>query len=146
MLDVSSWDRNPPNFMLDIVSYHSAIQATYFSLGIIMYYVLAFICLHFASSIEELCIMRVATVNSFARVLNIYIESDVNIFIGKALTDINRIMTIRKSDFSDKTRILPSCNLVSIIIRLHHLNFDEPPGEKDRWESHKDAACCFEPT
>ena len=35
MQDTSSWDRNPPNFTLDLVSYHSAIWATYVSLRII---------------------------------------------------------------------------------------------------------------
>ena len=29
MQDASSLDRNPPNFMLDLVSYHLAISATY---------------------------------------------------------------------------------------------------------------------
>ena len=52
-------------------------QADHISSGIIRYYVVAFICLHFAlldtrvlNSSEELCIMRVAAINSFARVLN----------------------------------------------------------------------------
>ena len=46
--DSSSWDRNPPNFTLDLVSYRSALQMTYISSGIIRHYVLAFVCLHFA--------------------------------------------------------------------------------------------------
>ena len=52
-------------------------QSTYISSGIIRHYVVAFICLHFASldtrvlkSYEELCITRVAAVVSFTRVLN----------------------------------------------------------------------------
>ena len=52
-------------------------QVTYVSSGIITHHVLAFICLYFAlpntrvlNSLEELCITRVAAVDSFARVLN----------------------------------------------------------------------------
>ena len=52
-------------------------QSTYVSSGIIMGYVVAFVCLHFAlpgtrvlNSFEELCITRVAAVDSFTRVLN----------------------------------------------------------------------------
>ena len=51
--------------------------AIYVSSGIIRHYVIAFVCLHFAlqdtrvlNSLEELCITRVAAVNSFARMLN----------------------------------------------------------------------------
>ena len=53
-------------------------QAKNVSSGIIRHYVVAFVCLHFAlpdtrvlNSFEELCIMRVAAVNTFARVLNL---------------------------------------------------------------------------
>ena len=60
-----------------MVSYCSVISVTYVRLGIIMHFVLAFICLHFMlsdtgvlNSLEELCIMLVAAVNSFIRVLN----------------------------------------------------------------------------
>ena len=35
--------------------------------------------------------------------------------------------------------ILPSCNRVSTVVLLHHLDFKETFGEKDRWELH-----CFE--
>ena len=49
-------------------------QSTYVSSGMIKHYVVAFVCLHFAltdtrelNSFEELCITRVAAVNSFAR-------------------------------------------------------------------------------
>ena len=52
-------------------------QVNHVSLGIIRHYLVAFICLHFAlpdtrvlNSFKELCIMRVAAINSFARVLN----------------------------------------------------------------------------
>ena len=52
-------------------------QLTYVSSIILMHYVLAFVCLHFAwpdtrvlNSLEELCFTRIAAVNSFARVLN----------------------------------------------------------------------------
>ena len=50
---------------------------TYIILGIITHYILAFVCLYFAlpdtrvlNSFEELCIMRMAAINSFVRVLN----------------------------------------------------------------------------
>ena len=52
-------------------------QSTYVSSGIIRHYVVAFACLHFAlldtrvfNSYEELCITRMAAVNSFVRLLN----------------------------------------------------------------------------
>ena len=44
MLDASSWDRNLPNFTLDLVSNLSAITTTYVSSGIIMHvYLLSFV-------------------------------------------------------------------------------------------------------
>ena len=74
--DISSWDQNPPNFTLDLVSYRSAILVTYVSSGIITHFVLAFVCLHFApldtrmpSSLEKLFITWVAAINSFTSVL-----------------------------------------------------------------------------
>ena len=55
--------------MLDLVSYCSAIQATYVSSGIITHDILAFVCWYFVlldtgvlNLLEELCIMRVATI------------------------------------------------------------------------------------
>ena len=52
-------------------------KSTNVSSGIIRHYIVAFVCLHFAlldtrvlNSYEDLCIIRVAAVNSFARVLN----------------------------------------------------------------------------
>ena len=52
-------------------------QVTYISLGITAHYVSAFTCLYFAlpgtrvlNSLEELCIMWVAAINSFTNVLN----------------------------------------------------------------------------
>ena len=58
-------------------------------LGNLTHYVKAFVCLHFTlsdsgvlNSLEELCITRVATVDSFARVLNPR-EGSVYIFIHK---------------------------------------------------------------
>ena len=64
-------DRNPPNFTLELVSYHSAISVTDVSLGILTQFVLSFVCLYFAlNSLEELYITLVAAVSSFARVLN----------------------------------------------------------------------------
>ena len=38
---------------------------------------------------------------------------------------------------------LPACNLVSNAVWLHHLDLNEMPGEKVRWELHKDIVCCF---
>ena len=40
--------------------------------------------------------------------------------------------------------ILPSCSHISIIVWLQHLDSNKMPGEKARWELHKNAACCFE--
>ena len=40
--------------------------------------------------------------------------------------------------------ILPSGSCVSIIVWLHHVNFNKALKEKDRWELHKDVQCCFE--
>ena len=40
--------------------------------------------------------------------------------------------------------ILPSCSCVSTTVWLHHLDFSKIPGEKARWELHKDPICCFE--
>ena len=40
--------------------------------------------------------------------------------------------------------ILLSCSHVSTIVWLQHLDFNRVPGEKARWELHKDAVCCFE--
>ena len=76
--NATSWDRNAPNFTLDLVSYRSAISATYDNSGIIKHFTLAFVCLHFApsdtrvlNSLEDLSITRVAAVNSFVRVFNL---------------------------------------------------------------------------
>ena len=35
-------------------------------------------------------------------------------------------------------------NHVSTIVLLHHMDFKETPGEKTKWEPHKDAGYCFE--
>ena len=40
---------------------------------------------------------------------------------------------------------LPSCSHVSTTVWLYHLNFNETPEEKARWELHKALACYFEP-
>ena len=45
-------------------------------------------------------------------------ESSVNIHISKAWTDIDRLMTIQKSDLSEKIRILPSYSSVGSIWTL----------------------------
>ena len=55
-------------------------------------------------------------------------------------------MQYKKSDLSDKikkTRILPSCNRVSITVWLHHLESNETPWEKANWELCKNAAYRF---
>ena len=51
MQNASSWDRNPSNFMLDLVSYCTTIKVTYVSLGIIMHFLLTFICYTFCANI-----------------------------------------------------------------------------------------------
>ncbi len=74
---------------------------TYNSLGIIRYYVIAFVCLRFAlpdprvlNSHEELCITRVAAVNSFARVLNsrgrVYCYPQTDCFVVSQLFSVAR--------------------------------------------------------
>ena len=51
-----SWDRNPPNFSLDLVSDRSANKRTTSAKGIIRYYLATpaavFICLHFISCLK----------------------------------------------------------------------------------------------
>ena len=73
-------------------------------------------------------------------------ESNINIWIRKAWTAINRLSIIWKSDLSDKkkTGILQSCSHVSTIVWLHSQNFCKKLGEKAKWELHKNAALCFE--
>ena len=63
-------------------------QMTYISLGVLTHYVLAFACFHFAlpdtrvlNSLEELCIMWMAAVNSFTRVLNPLEGSGFSLFV-----------------------------------------------------------------
>ena len=80
--DAWSRERNPSNFTLNLVSDRSANRCTTLAKGIIRYYVAttaaASVCLHFytlsatrvLNSFEQLCIMRAAAENSFARVLN----------------------------------------------------------------------------
>ena len=95
-LDASSWDRNPPIFMLDSVSCSSAISAPYLSSGIIMHFPL-----HFAlsdtgvlNSLEELCITQVAAVNAFGRVL-ILQERNVYIIIRRQSRVLRWIETLQ---------------------------------------------------
>ena len=40
--------------------------------------------------------------------------------------------------------IIPRILLVRTIVRLYHLDSNQMPEEKERWELHKDAACCFQ--
>ena len=68
--DALSWDRNPPNFTLDFVS---NLLSHFGYIGPLRDHdtlVYAFVCLHFVqsdsrvlNSLEEFCIMRVASVN-----------------------------------------------------------------------------------
>ena len=74
----------------------------------------------------------------------LFIENDVNIYIGKAWYAMTRLTIIWKSDHSDKRGILPSYNYVNTITWLHHLNLNKIPGEKATWELNKDTACCLE--
>ena len=76
--DAWSWDRNPPNFTLDLESDRSANKRTTVvkellcsnSVRLFIFYTLPDTrVLH---SFEELCIMRASAENSFARVLNPY--------------------------------------------------------------------------
>ena len=72
-------------------------------------------------------------------------ESDANIYIGKAWTVIYRLTAIRQSDHFDKIKwIFFQAIAMSVLISSHQLDFDEMPGEKTRWELHKEVACCLE--
>ena len=73
-------------------------------------------------------------------------ESNVLIDIDKAWNSIGILATICESNLYDIiiTGILPSCSLVSTIIWLHNQDSTDSLGEKDRWELHKNAVCCFE--
>ena len=78
----SSWDQNPSNFMLDMVSSCLAILVTYST------YVLAFICLNFVlldtrvlNSLEEICITQVAAVNFFCHSAQPLEEEHLYIYI-----------------------------------------------------------------
>ena len=75
--ETSSWNCNPPNFTLGLLSYRSAISVTNVSSGILTHFELAFVCLYFAlsdtgvpGSLEVLCFTQVEAINSLARVLN----------------------------------------------------------------------------
>ena len=99
--DASSWNWNLLNFTLDLVSYRSAISVTYVSLWIKRYYVVAYVCLHFAlpdtkvlNSYEELCITRVAAVNSFARALNPPPSRNVHMVIYRQTVSLYHIYSV----------------------------------------------------
>ena len=81
--DARSRDRNPSNFTLDLVSDRSANMHTTLAKGIFkalcsnsssskhpFVYIHTLSATRVLNSFEELCIMRAATENSFARVLN----------------------------------------------------------------------------
>ena len=79
--DAPIWDRNPSKFTLNVISYYFAISATFNSLGggkgINAFFNSLFVYLHFElsdtgvpNSLEDICIMILIAVNSFAIVLN----------------------------------------------------------------------------
>ena len=69
------------------------------------------------------------------------IERVVNITIGKRWTDIDRLMTIQKSDLFDKIkREFFQAVAMSALIGTE----TETLGEKATWELHKDDGICFE--
>ena len=71
-------------------------------------------------------------------------ESDVNLRISKALTSIDKLSIIGKSDLSNKMEIFPNCGRVIIAVWLHQVKSKKILGLKSRWELLKDAAYCFE--
>ena len=114
-LDASSWDRNLPNFTLDMVSNRFVISTTYVCTGIIAH-VLAFVCLHFPpsdtrvlNSLEKLYITWVAAVNSFARGLNPQ-EGSVYIIIHRDTVSLYHIFSVwlDTPDASSWDRNLPN--------------------------------------
>ena len=58
------------------------------------------------------------------------IENNVNICIGKTWTTIDQLMTIWKSDLSNKIGILSNCSHVSTTVWLHYLNSHKAIGKK----------------
>ena len=72
-LDAWNWDRNPPNFTLDLVSDRSANKLgnyTVLSSSVRLFTFYTLPDTRVLNSFEELCIMRATVVNSFTRVLN----------------------------------------------------------------------------
>ena len=66
-------------------------------------------------------------------------ESDMNTWIGKAWTAIDWLLTLWKSDHSDKIK-LNSVNLLP----WQYYYMTASLGGKARWELHRDTMCCFE--
>ena len=60
------------------------------------------------------------------------------------MTAMDRLTNTWKVDLYHKMGILPGCSCVSTIVWLHHLDFNEIPEEKARWERNKYTVCCFE--
>ena len=67
-------------------------------------------------------------------------ESDANLRIGKSWTAIDRLLTSRISDQSNKI-IIPSRSHISTTAWLH---YNKKTIEKARGEPRTDASCCFE--
>ena len=66
-------------------------------------------------------------------------ENDFNIRVEKAWTAIDESSTVRKFNlYSNKTGILSCYSHVSIIVWLHHLDFNETPREEACW-----GLCCL---
>ena len=61
----SSWDQNPPNFTLDLVSYRSASWWAF-----ICFYIFALLDTRVLILLEELCITWLAAINFCTKVLN----------------------------------------------------------------------------
>ena len=59
-------------------------------------------------------------------------------------TAIDRLLITWKSDFSNKKKILPSCDCISSTVGMHHMDINETHGEKARGELHKNATCSLE--
>ena len=67
------------------------------------------------------------------------IESNINVRIRKAWTDINRLSIIMKSDLYEKKKKMCQYYFIDSQSRLKkHIE------KKSRWELHENARCCFE--
>ena len=58
-------------------------------------------------------------------------ESDVNIYLAKVWTAINRLSTIWKSDLSVNIK---QDFFQAMVVWMHHMDINKTYGEKDKWE------------